>query len=466
MDSAGTTVQVVVGGGRVLLLPFPGMQGHANPMLQFGRRLAYHGLRPTLVLTRHVLSTTAPTDCPFPVAAISDGFDAGGIASCANTAEYLRRMEAAGSDTLARLLLAEDVRVLVYDSHLPWARRVARDAGVAAAAFMTQMCAVDVVYGEARAGRVALPLADGSALRRRGVLSVDLGPEDVPPFVAKPEWYPAFTDSALGQFDGLDQADDVLVNSFRDLEPTEADYMESRWCAKTVGPTLPSFYLDDDRLPLNKSYGFNLVSNTAPCMTWLDTQAPCSVVLASYGTVANLDMSQLEELGYGLCNSGKAFLWVLRSEEVEKLPEELHGKCSMKGQIVPFCPQLEVLAHRATGCFLTHCGWNSTTEAIVAGVPMVAIPQWADQPTTAKYVESAWGIGLCARQDGKGLVRREEVERCIKEVLGGEEYKRNASKWMQKAQKAMQKGGSSDKNITDFVAKYLPNSRSYEDGDS
>ncbi|KAK1677387.1 hypothetical protein QYE76_038235 [Lolium multiflorum] len=216
-----TTVQLGGGGGRVLLLPFPGMQGHANPMLQLGHRLAYHGLRPTLVLTRHVLSTTAPSDCPFPVAAISDGFDAGGIASCPDTAEYLRRMEAAGSDTLARLLLADDdVRVLVYDSHLPWARRVARHAGVAAAAFMTQMCAVDVVYGEARAGRVALPLADGSALRRRGVLSVDLGPEDVPPFVAKPEWYPAFTDSALGQFDELDQADDVLVNSFRELEPT------------------------------------------------------------------------------------------------------------------------------------------------------------------------------------------------------------------------------------------------------
>ncbi|KAM0888565.1 hypothetical protein ACQ4PT_028261 [Festuca glaucescens] len=145
-------------------------------------------LRPTLVLTRYVLSSTDPPGDPFRVAAISDGFDAGGIASCPDTAEYLRRMEAAGSDTLARLLLADDVRVLVYDSHLPWARRVARDAGVAAAAFMTQMCAMDVIYGEARAGRVALPLADGSALRRRGVLSVDLGPEDVPPFVAKPEW--------------------------------------------------------------------------------------------------------------------------------------------------------------------------------------------------------------------------------------------------------------------------------------
>ncbi|KAK8448513.1 hypothetical protein SEVIR_7G025700v4 [Setaria viridis] len=230
MDGAVTTVVVQGGaadasGAHVLLLPFPGMQGHANPMLQLGHRLAYHGLRPTLVVSRHALSTATTTSapCPFPVATISDGFDAGRIASCPDTAKYLRRMEAAGSETLAGLLDAEaragrPVRVLVYDSHLPWARRVARGAGVAAAAFMTQMCAVDLVYGEVWAGRAALPLADGGALRGR--LGVELGPDDVPPFLEAPQWYPAFTESALSQFDGLEHADDVLVNSFRDLEPT------------------------------------------------------------------------------------------------------------------------------------------------------------------------------------------------------------------------------------------------------
>ncbi|CAL5028641.1 unnamed protein product [Urochloa decumbens] len=448
-------------GAHVLLLPFPGMQGHANPMLQLGHRLAYHGLSPTLVVSRHVLSTTtASTSCPFPVAAISDGFDTGGLASCPDAAEYSRRMEAAGSETLAALLDSEArvgrrVRVLVYDSHLPWARRVACDAGVAAAAFLTQMCAVDLIYGEVWAGRSTLPVADGGALP--GIrLAVELGPDDVPPFVAAPRWYPAFTESALSQFDGLELADDVLVNSFRDLEPMEADYLESTWRAKTIGPTLPSFYLDDGRLPSNRTYGFNLFSSSAaPCMAWLNNQEPCSVLLASYGTVANLDTVQLEELGNGLCDSGKPFIWVLRSDEEEKLSEELGGRCKERGLIVPFCPQLEVLAHEATGCFLTHCGWNSTIESIVTGVPMVAMPRWADQPTAAKYVESAWGIGLRMR---KGLVRREEVERCIREVMDGErkqEYRRIAAKWMQKAKEAMQEGGTSDKNIAEFAAKYL-----------
>jgi hypothetical protein len=84
---------------------------------------------------------------------------------------------------------------------------VARAAGVATAAFFSQPCAVDIIYGELWAGRMALPATDGRELVARGALSVELGPEDMPPFVAAPE------------FEGLNQADDVLVNSFRDFEP-------------------------------------------------------------------------------------------------------------------------------------------------------------------------------------------------------------------------------------------------------
>ena len=125
--------------------------------------------------------------------------------------------------------------------------------------------------------------------------------------------------------------------------------MALTWRAKTIGPALPSFYLDDDRLLSNKSYGFNLFSSTVSCMDWLDQQLPCSVVLVSYGTVSDYDEKQLEELGNGLCNSGKPFLWVVRSNEEHKLSDELRDKCKERGLIVSWCPQLEVLAHKATG---------------------------------------------------------------------------------------------------------------------
>uniref|UniRef100_A0A0E0DBE0 Uncharacterized protein n=1 Tax=Oryza meridionalis TaxID=40149 RepID=A0A0E0DBE0_9ORYZ len=294
------------GGGHVFLLAFPEAHGHVNPILQLGRHLAaHHGLLPTLVTTRHVLSTLPPPPAPFRVAAISDGFDSGGMAACGDAGEYTRRLAEVGSETLRALLRSEAAagrppRVLVYDPHLPWAGRVARGAGVPAAAFFSQPCAVDVIYGEVWAGRVGLPVVDGGALR--GLLTVELGPEDVPSFVKAPESYPPFLEAVLGQFDGLEDADDVLVNSFQELEP-----------------------------------------------------------------------------------------------------------------------------------------------------------KWTDQPTTAKYIESAWGNGVRIRRDKEGMVRKEEVERCIREVLESErkaEYRKNANRWMTKAKEAMKKGGCSNKNIAEFASKY------------
>jgi hypothetical protein len=88
---------------------------------------------------------------------------------------------------------------------------------------------------------------------------------------------------------------------------------------------------------------------------------------------------------------------------------------------------------------------------------MVAVPHWADQPTISKYMESVWGLGVKVRKDEKGLVTRDEVARCIKDVMDGDrkdEYRMNANVWMKKAKEAAQYGGSSDKNIAEFVAKY------------
>ena len=136
-------------------------------------------------------------------------------------------------------------------------------------------------------------------------------------------------------------------------------------------------------------------------------------------------------------------------------------KYNQQGILIPSCfikkSKNMVTSYLHAGCFFTHCGWNSTLEAIVNGVPMVAIPHWADQPTISKYMESVWGLGVRVRKDEKGLVTRDEVERCIKEVMDGDrkdKYRTNATMWMQKAKEAMQKGGNSDKNIAEFASKY------------
>jgi pathogen-inducible salicylic acid glucosyltransferase len=242
----------------------------------------------------------------------------------------------------------------------------------------------------------------------------------------------------------------------------EAAYMASEWRAKTIGPTVPAYYLGDDRLPHDTEYGLHLFELTAaPCLAWLDARAPRSVVYVSFGSLSDLDPAEMREVAHGLIDAGRPFLWVVRASESHKLPAgyaaDQAGARGL-GLVVSWCPQLEVLAHRAVGCFLTHCGWNSTAEALVTGVPMVAVPQWTDQPMNAEYVEAVWRVGVRVRPAAEdGFVRRGEVVGGIREVMDGErssEYRSNAAAWMEKARAASRDGGSSDRNIAEFVAKY------------
>ncbi|KAG4139572.1 hypothetical protein ERO13_D07G201950v2 [Gossypium hirsutum] len=88
------------------------------------------------------------------------------------------------------------------------------------------------------------------------------------------------------------------------------------------------------------------------------------------------------------------------------------------------------------------------------------MPQWTDQPTNAKHVEDVWRIGIRAHPNVKGVVRRETIERCIKELLTevgekGKEIRKNSIKWKSLAKKGIDEGGNSDKNIDEFIAKLL-----------
>ena len=86
---------------------------------------------------------------------------------------------------------------------------------------------------------------------------------------------------------------------------------------------------------------------------------------------------------------------------------------------------------------------------------MVAMPQWIDQPTNAKFVEDVWGTGIRVLPDEKDLVERQVLQKAIKEIMEGEKgkvIKKNAMKWKELAKEAIDEGGSSDNNINEFVA--------------
>lgn len=235
--------------------------------------------------------------------------------------------------------------------------------------------------------------------------------------------------------------------------------MANLWpVVRTIGPTVPSVYLDK-RVKDDADYGFNLYKpNSETCMRWLNTKKPGSVVYISFGSAASLNAEQMTEMAGALRQTSSSFLWVVKVNEDSNLPNNFVEETSGKGLVVAWCPQLEVLAHPAIGCFITHCGWNSTAEAISFGVPMVGMPQFLDQMTNAYFLETVWAVGVQPKVDEKGLATRGEIDRCISEVMHeerGREIKKNAMQWKKFAKEAVDEGGSSDKNINEIVARLV-----------
>ncbi|MBW7476704.1 glycosyl transferase family 1 [Paenibacillus oenotherae] len=62
-----------------------------------------------------------------------------------------------------------------------------------------------------------------------------------------------------------------------------------------------------------------------------------------------------------------------------------------------YVPQIEVLQHAKL--FITHGGMNSTSEGLYYGVPLIVLPQSADQPAVARRVADI-GAGIHLKQEG------------------------------------------------------------------
>lgn len=262
----------------------------------------------------------------------------------------------------------------------------------------------------------------------------------------------------------------LILNTFESLEATALSHVRSHFpVTYAVGP-LPA---------LLRSYGSCFPGNPAvsptssmpsaslweedrTCMTWLDSQPHKSVVYVSFGSLTVVSREVFVEFWVGLVNSGQRFLWVVRPDLVEEeglpLPDEVKVGTKERGCLVGWVPQEEVLAHPAVGCFLTHCGWNSTLESMVVGVPMLCWPFFADQQINSRFVSEVWKLGL----DMKDLCGRSVVEKMVREVMEGQRadgWRRSARETAKMARESVAEGGSS---YTDFrrLIQYITSLRS------
>ncbi|KAL5848423.1 hypothetical protein ACOSQ4_006436 [Xanthoceras sorbifolium] len=446
-------------GVHVMCLSFP-PQGHINPMIQFCKRLASKGLMVTLITTTSCTAKFTQTQASsINLERISDGFKEGEMTT-ANIEEFFKGFKISVSQSLAELIEKQTSsryppKFLVYDSYMPWALDIARRFGIDGAPLCTTSMAVHTIYYHVHQGRVKTPVEESSVISLPSMPL--LGKNDLPSFLylsGSPHDF--LLNETVDQFSNIQQLNWLFVNTFDKLEDEVVKWMERQLPVKTIGPTIPSMYLDK-RLEDDKGYGLSLFKpNTEACINWLDSKETASVVYVSFGSWCGLGEEQMEEIAWGLKRSNSYFLWVVKESEEKKLPNNFIEETSQKGLVVSWSPQLEVLAHKSVGCFMTHCGWNSTLEALSLGVPLVAMPQYSEQKMNAKFIADVWEIGVRVRVNEKGIVTKEEIEKCVRQIMEGErgqQIKGNSQKFKKLAKEAVDDVGSSDKNIHEFVAK-------------
>ncbi|MCD7467059.1 hypothetical protein HAX54_004252 [Datura stramonium] len=237
----------------------------------------------------------------------------------------------------------------------------------------------------------------------------------------------------------------IIWNTMGDLENRALSWLQQYY-------QVPIFTIG----PLHKMASSSLTSlaeEDANCISWLDTQAPNSVLYVSLGSIVVMDENELIETAWGLFNSNRPFLWVVRSSN--DLPDGYLEAVGDRGRIVKWAPQKEVLAHPAIGGFWSHCGWNSTLESILEGVPMICRPCFGDQNVNARYLTHVWKVGL---ELGTDDLTRGVVERAIRKLMveeEGEELRLRIHDMKQKLQMSFRDGGSSRnslKSLTEFMS--------------
>ncbi|XP_066372667.1 UDP-glycosyltransferase 73C5-like [Miscanthus floridulus] len=268
------------------------------------------------------------------------------------------------------------------------------------------------------------------------------------------------------------EADGVIMNTFEEMEPEYvAGYAAARgmrvW---TVGPV--SLY-HHQRAATLAARGNTTDIDADECLRWLDGKEPDSVVYVSFGSIAQADAKQAVELGLGLEASGHPFIWVIRNAgeydgAVRAFLDELEARVAGRGLLIRgWAPQVLILSHAAVGGFVTHCGWNSTMEAITAGLPVVTWPHFTDQFLNQKMAVEVLGIGvsvgiteplLYQKVEKEIVVGRNVVEEAVRSVMGGGEEakgrRRRARALAVKARAAMKEGGSSHRNLLDLVGRF------------
>ncbi|XP_030507451.2 phloretin 4'-O-glucosyltransferase [Cannabis sativa] len=486
---------------RFILVTYPA-QGHINPTLQFANRLtsAVHGgADVTFAIPLHayrLMTANGSESDPNKTIETSNGsvitfapFSIDGYDSVIgdDRRRYLSEMKRCGTRAVRDLVVSGrndglPYSFLVYTLLLPWAGVAADSVGLPSAMLWIQPATVFALYYRYFYGcgdliREVFERGDCCRFLKTTIvgLSLEFSRRDFPSFMDHEGTYHMVMESFEEQFEMIESRKEkriILVNSFDELEG-EALGAVSGVNLIGIGSLIPSAYFDEkDCRGDDKVFRGDLFERSKDdYIEWLNSKNVRNVVYVSFGSLLDLPKEQMKEIAKGLLDFCHPFLWVIKEKSHHKYHDDdvddndndelinYREELLKLGMIVTWCSQVEVLCNQSIGCFVSHCGWNSTLESLAAGVPVIAFPIWSDQGTNAKLIEDAWKTGARVNPNENGIVESDEIKRCLELVMGenedGAEIRRNAMKWKDLTREATKKDGSSDKNLKSFVAEMV-----------
>ncbi|KAJ7108400.1 UDP-Glycosyltransferase/glycogen phosphorylase [Mycena crocata] len=240
----------------------------------------------------------------------------------------------------------------------------------------------------------------------------------------------------------------------------------------SVGPLLPPGYGGGATLSITPQY--NEIQIFLDAMQ--SKHGDNSVLFISFGTIFwPTQPEQLEEIVDALTE--KKFPFILaHASPFAVVSESLLDKISASGlgMATKWSPQQFILSHPATGWFMTHGGHGGVTESLARGVPMICWPFNADQPQAAEHLSQTLRVAfhlIEVRTGLNGLQRmysgripqgtREAVGIEMRSVIDqsrggvGAGMREKAGRIQSEFAKTWANGGSSQKAMCDFFAKYL-----------
>ncbi|RDX74180.1 UDP-glycosyltransferase 79B30, partial [Mucuna pruriens] len=214
---------------------------------------------------------------------------------------------------------------------------------------------------------------------------------------------------------GLSLSDAIGFKGCREIEGPYVDYLADQFGKPILlsGPVIPE--------PPN-----TLLDQT--WASWLGRFQLGSVIYCALGSEWKLPHDQFQELLLGLELTGLPFLAVLKVpigfETIEAaLPEGFKERVEGRGIVHSgWIQQQLILEHPSLGCFITHCGAGSLTEALVNTCQIVLLPQLdADHIVNARMMARNLKVGVeVEKGEEDGLFTKESVCKAVKIVMDDE----------------------------------------------